>query len=101
MVVIEYAKSNRATCRTCNNFIDQGVLKLGTAVSGGEGYLNMEWHHEDCFWNKRAAQYYKRNGKTIKVLLKPAQFSGQNKLNPDAVQKLHDDIHACNLRFGS
>jgi hypothetical protein len=100
MVVIEFSKSNRAVCRTCNKFIDQDVMKLGTAKSN-EGYLNMDWHHEDCFWNKRAAQYYKRKGKKINVLLKLSQFSGQHLLNPDQIKHIIFKINECNLKWGT
>jgi hypothetical protein len=101
MVVIEFSKSARATCRTCNNLIEKDVMKLGTAVSSGERYLNMEWHHEACFWEKRAAQYYKRNGKKVNILLKPNQFSNQHILDAEGVEHIEQMILACNLKWGT
>ncbi len=76
-------------------------MKLGTAVSGGDRYLNMEWHHETCFWEKRAAQYYKRKGKKVNILLKTDQFSNQNVLDADGVKHIADMVLACNLKWGT
>ncbi len=102
MVVIEFAKSDRATCRTCNQFIDKDVMKLGTTVSNFDSrYLSVEWHHEECFWKKRSSQYFKRKGKKNNVLLKLSQFSNQHLLDEDGVAKLTQNILDCNLKFGT
>lgn len=100
MVVLEISKSNRSACRTCHNNIDKDVLKIGT-VKSNDGYMNMDWHHEACFWTKRAAQYYKRKGKKCNVLLKVSQFSGQNVLSPAQIEELAENILASNLKWGS
>lgn len=100
MVVIDISKSDRARCRSCPGNIEKDVVKIGTAVSN-DGYLNVEWHHYECFFAKRAAQYYKRKGKKINILLKLSQFSGQEKLNADQLAKLKDDVNAANLKWGT
>ena len=100
MVVIEFSKSDRAKCRTCGGNIEKNVMKFGTAVSN-EGFLNMEWHHSDCFWTKRAGQYYKRKNKKINILLKLSQFSGQEHLNSEELATLKDNVNAANLKWGT
>lgn len=100
MVVIEFSKSDRAKCRSCNRNIEKDVIKLGTSFSN-EGYMNIDWHHSECFWTKRAAQYYRRKGKKINILLKLSQFSGQDKLNPEQLAELKDNVNAANLKWGT
>lgn len=100
MVVIEFAKSGRAACRTCNGFIAEDSMKLGTAKNN-DGYLNMEWHHARCFWTRRAAKYYKRKGKKSNGLLRLSQFSGQHHLDADQLKEISDKILECNQRWGS
>jgi hypothetical protein len=49
--IIEESKSNRATCRTCREKIDKGVLRFGEEIAnqfnpdGGTAY---QWHHLTC-----------------------------------------------------
>lgn len=100
MVVIEFAKSGRATCRTCNSFIAENTMKLGTTINN-DGYLNVEWHHDQCFWSRRAQKYYKRKGKKINVLLRLNQFSGQEQLDATQLQELSDKILECNKKWGT
>jgi hypothetical protein len=56
--VIEEAKSNRATCRTCRQKIDKGTLRFGEeapntfAPEAGASYL---WHHLLCAAQKKPA----------------------------------------------
>lgn len=100
MVVIEFAKSDRARCHTCSGNIEKDAMKFGTAVSN-EGYLNIQWHHSECFWTKRAGQYYRRKGKKINILLKLSQFSGQEHLNAEQLAGLKDSVNAANLKWGT
>ena len=100
MVVIEFAKSGRAACKTCSGHIAEGTMKLGTAINN-DGYLNMEWHHARCFWTRRAARYYKRKGKKANTLLRLQQFSGQQLLDATQLQELSDKILECNQRWGT
>jgi hypothetical protein len=56
--VIEEAKSNRATCRTCRQKIDKGALRFGeetpNAFAPGEGASYL-WHHLLCAAQKKPA----------------------------------------------
>ena len=100
MVIIERSKSNRAMCKTCHNNIEKDIIKIGTAYKN-EGYTNVDWHHEECFWEKRAATYYTRKGKKINILLKLEQFSGQQNLDRDGRESLIAQILESNLKRGT
>ncbi|EOD06809.1 hypothetical protein EMIHUDRAFT_438664 [Emiliania huxleyi CCMP1516] len=45
---IEYAKSNRATCKGCGNKIDKGALRMGTTFESAAGYDMTQWRHLAC-----------------------------------------------------
>jgi Poly(ADP-ribose) polymerase and DNA-Ligase Zn-finger region len=57
--VIEESKSNRATCRTCRQKIEKGVLRFGEETEntfspdGGSSYF---WHHLECAAGKVPAK---------------------------------------------
>ena len=57
--VIEESKSNRATCRTCRQKIEKGVLRFGEetpntfSADGGSSYF---WHHLECAARKVPAK---------------------------------------------
>ncbi len=57
--LIEESKSNRATCRTCRQKIDKGVLRFGEETvntfssDGGTSYF---WHHLECAAGKVPAK---------------------------------------------
>lgn len=55
--VIEASKSSRATCRTCREKIDLGVLRFGEATPSAfnEGALSYFWHHLTCAASKKPA----------------------------------------------
>ncbi|MFW9852658.1 MAG: PARP-type zinc finger-containing protein [Candidatus Thorarchaeota archaeon] len=47
---IEYAKSSRATCKTCGIKIEKDTVRAGEPYYY-EDHLNYRWHHEKCiFW---------------------------------------------------
>jgi hypothetical protein len=49
---IEYAKSSRATCKSCGLKIEKGTVRLGEPYYFDQ-YLNYKWHHEKCiFWSR-------------------------------------------------
>lgn len=54
--LIEASKSNRATCRTCKQKIDKGVLRFGEEAPNtfGEG-PSYFWHHLLCAAGKKPA----------------------------------------------
>jgi hypothetical protein len=100
MVVVEYAKSGRSTCHTCNHLIEKDTLRIGTTVSN-DGYINIEWHHEDCFWDKRAKKYYYRKNKRINTVLKAEQFTGLNTLDTEVISTFEEKIRQANLKWAS
>ena len=53
--VIEESKSSRATCRTCRQKIDKGVLRFGeeTPNQFNEGEVSHFWHHLTCAAKKK------------------------------------------------
>lgn len=55
--IIEEAKSGRASCRTCKEKIEKGVLRFGEEVpnqfSEGPSY---QWHHLPCAAKKKPVQ---------------------------------------------
>ncbi|KAL8159274.1 hypothetical protein V2J09_000811 [Rumex salicifolius] len=48
-IVAEYAKSNRSTCKGCNNSIAEKELMLGLTSRDPRGFENTKWHHMGCF----------------------------------------------------
>ncbi len=101
MVVVEYAKSGRSTCHTCKHLIEKDTLRIGTTVSN-EGYINIEWHHDRCFWDKRSRQYYYRKNKRINTVLKVEQFSGLHGLgDAEFFTEFEEKIRQANLRWAS
>jgi hypothetical protein len=55
--VIEESKSARATCRTCRQKIDKGVLRFGEEAPNqfDEGTTSYFWHHLLCAAKKKPA----------------------------------------------
>ena len=55
--VIEESKSSRATCRTCREKIEKGVLRFGeeTPNQFNEGEVSYFWHHLTCAAGKKPA----------------------------------------------
>lgn len=54
---IEEAKSGRASCRTCKEKIEKGVLRFGEEVTTQfSDTPSMQWHHLKCAATKRPAQ---------------------------------------------
>jgi ribosomal protein L37AE/L43A len=53
--VIEESKSARATCRTCRQKIEKGVLRFGeeTPNQFNEGEVSYFWHHLTCAATKK------------------------------------------------
>lgn len=53
--IIEESKSARATCRTCRQKIDKGVLRFGeeTPNQFNEGEVSYFWHHLTCAAGKK------------------------------------------------
>ena len=49
---VEYAKSSRATCKTCGLKIEKDTVRIGEPYYFDQ-YLNYRWHHEKCiFWSR-------------------------------------------------
>eukprot|EP01050_Picozoa_sp_SAG11_P007982 SAG11_NODE_682_length_7769_cov_45.167275_13_plen_82_part_00 len=46
---VEYAKSNRSTCRGCFVKIEKGAVRIGVnTVDPDYGHSQTAWHHLDC-----------------------------------------------------
>ena len=45
---VEYAKSNRAACKTCSIKIDKGAVRIGTTFPGPGDYDITAWRHLAC-----------------------------------------------------
>lgn len=57
--LIEESKSNRATCRTCRQKIDKGVLRFGEETVNtfsSDGGTSFFWHHLTCAAGKVPAK---------------------------------------------
>jgi bifunctional polynucleotide phosphatase/kinase len=48
-VSVEYAKSSRSTCKSCNVSIDKGAVRLGVAALDPRGWESKKWYHVACF----------------------------------------------------
>jgi len=48
-LVVEPAKSSRATCKSCMDKIDKGSLRIGELVDQG-AYTMERWHHCECYF---------------------------------------------------
>ena len=45
---VEYAKSNRSTCKVCKAKIEMGAIRIGTSAPGPGDYMMTSWRHLDC-----------------------------------------------------
>ena len=45
---VQYAASNRSTCKTCKTKIDAGALRIGTITAGPGDYDITSWRHLAC-----------------------------------------------------
>ena len=78
--MIEEAKSSRATCRTCREKIEKGVLRFGEETpntfdpGGPPSYL---WHHLACAAKKRPAD--------VKIALDAFAGNVPNRAEIDAI----------------
>lgn len=45
---VEYAKSARASCKSCKDKIEKGQMRIGSTLPGGE-YDMVHWYHLQCF----------------------------------------------------
>ena len=58
---VEYAKSNRSSCKSCEDKIEKGELRVGKNMEPspdssafGKVSMMMHWFHVDCFVEKRS-----------------------------------------------
>ena len=45
---VQYAASNRSTCKTCKTKIDAAALRIGTITPGPGDYDIISWRHLTC-----------------------------------------------------
>ena len=74
---VEYAKSNRSTCKGCKLKIDKDVLRIGTTVSGLGDYDMTSWRHLEC--TKKPAK-----------LTEPSQIDGVGMLKPEDEARVYE-----------
>ena len=48
-VVVEYAKSNRSSCKICSKTITANAVRLGLVTRDARGFDMTKWHHVHCF----------------------------------------------------
>lgn len=48
-IVVEYAKSNRSSCKSCSKTISAKTLRLGLVTRDRRGFDMTKWHHLECF----------------------------------------------------
>lgn len=55
--IVGYAKSGKAHCRGCKEFIDKGTIRIGKMVRS-ERWVGMypSWHHPECLFTKEVIQ---------------------------------------------
>jgi len=51
---VEYAKSNRSTCKGCKVKIDKDTLRIGVSVEGDGDYMMTSWRHLACIMKPNA-----------------------------------------------
>ncbi|KFD59055.1 hypothetical protein M514_00218 [Trichuris suis] len=51
--VAEYAKSSRASCKSCQGVIEKDTLRMGIMIQSSrfDGRFPL-WHHFSCFWSR-------------------------------------------------
>lgn len=67
---VEYAKSNRATCKQCKGKIDKGAIRVGHSQDAPEGddgapknyaAMGVKWYHLECFPKMKGDRWMKQN----------------------------------------
>ncbi|PKA64672.1 Polynucleotide 3'-phosphatase ZDP [Apostasia shenzhenica] len=48
-LLVEYAKSNRSSCKVCQKAIAAGSVRLGLSMKDPKGFDLVKWHHLSCF----------------------------------------------------
>ena len=72
---VEYAASNRSTCKGCKTKIDKGELRLGTITPGPGDYDMTAWRHLMCQKHPKGMQ-------------DPNELSGLGALRPEDQKKV-------------
>ncbi|MBD3404566.1 MAG: hypothetical protein GF411_00345 [Candidatus Lokiarchaeota archaeon] len=75
---VEPAKSGRSTCRTCEQMISKGGLRIGEP-SYYDGKLTYKWHHLEC-------------GKDFLRGVPLEKLAGYDELSPDEKRELEEVI---------
>eukprot|EP00443_Scrippsiella_acuminata_P048444 CAMPEP_0115232740 /NCGR_PEP_ID=MMETSP0270-20121206/33921_1 /TAXON_ID=71861 /ORGANISM="Scrippsiella trochoidea, Strain CCMP3099" /LENGTH=267 /DNA_ID=CAMNT_0002647441 /DNA_START=61 /DNA_END=864 /DNA_ORIENTATION=+ len=103
-IEVEYAKSNRATCKHCKAKIDKDAVRLGIKAQLGEAAAEGEegrqvshameavkWHHFGCLPRARGPAWFKKHfpGAASEAL---AGFDGLREADHEAVDAL---LRAC------
>ena len=73
-LLVEYSKSNRATCRLCTNKIEKDVVRVGQQFEHPDYGISTKYFHLGC-WN-------------FKKQTRPEDFIGFNSLKPEDLNSL-------------
>ena len=89
---VEYSKSSRALCQTCQTKIEKSTIRVGKMVHfaniGEMGRMGLVWNHYTCFWGP---QYQSGNGWSDCVN-NWANFECIDKLNIEDQKMIHHQI---------
>jgi hypothetical protein len=81
--LVEYSKSNKATCRACGTMIPEAAIRLGLMVVEleGDGYKSTYWYHFNCGFHHR---------ETLKMKDPVKDCVGFSSLKPEDQKKVKD-----------
>jgi len=64
---VEYAKSNRSTCKKCKDKIDKDLVRVGFKAAvpedaeGAAAHIGSSWHHFGCFPQAKGTVWFKKH----------------------------------------
>lgn len=81
----EYAKSGKSGCKSCQNTINKGELRLG--LIGKANFGATAWYHYDCIWKNYESLKTIDGSKGAKAVVQ-----GYNDLKEDDQKKINADL---------
>jgi len=85
MFKVEYSKSSRAQCQTCQTKIDKSSLRVGKMVHYEMGRMGFVWNHYACFWGP----LYSSGNDWASSVNNWANFGGIDKLSVEDQKMVH------------
>ena len=95
---VQYAASNRSTCKMCKTKIDAGALRVGTITAGPGDYDMTSWRHLAC--NKQPKGLAEAELGGLDTLRPPDQQAVRDWLtaaapSPAKKKRSADELQAC------